>query len=491
MKCGDLFRISNSILKKNIYFHQTKNSMLMLFFQKKNHFFPYFISLFILSTSLSCKKDFLKQAANNANTFSNASIANRPNIILILGDDIGYEVPGYTGGQYITPNINNLAANGLQFTHCYGAPMCSPSRFMLMTGKYNFRNYFASSWGDLGLDQKTIGNMLHDAGYRTCVAGKWQFNNGDSALKTFGFDKYCVTNPFKHGTDDEHGHEHLYKEPAIYENGNFLPQSEVVGKYGEDMFFDYLSQFIDSNRTRPFFIYWAPNLCHRPFCPTPDDPQFATWDPNHPDSEADSIYFPSMVKYFDKDIGKLLTKLNSSNLQQNTIILFLVGDNGTDFIIKSLYNGKIVHGGKGHTTDAGIHLPFIAYAPGIIKPGVNTGMVDFVDFLPTISKIANIPLPKNYGTLDGINFYRQLAGSNNINARKYSYCYYDPNRQGPDSIPPSIWSLDTMYKVYDGINGLYNYATDPDEQKLISGSKRTPKQIQTQTNLQNYINSFK
>lgn len=439
----------------------------------------------------SCRKPdadlFVQQSANNSNNL----IATKLNIILILGDDIGYEIPTYTGGQsYTTPNIDFMAAHGLQFTHCNSAPMCSPSRFMLLTGKYNFRNYFGNSWGDLGLDQKTMANMLHDAGYKTCVAGKWQLNNGDSAIKHFGFDKYCVTNPFKVQGNDDDVKLHLYKDPSIYQNAAYLPNSEVKGKYSEDMFFNYLSNFIDSNKTQPFFIYWAPNLCHKPFSPTPDDADFATWDPNRLPQDKDTIYFPSMVKYFDKNIGLLLSKLQASNLQQKTVILFIAGDNGTDWVINSLYKGKRVHGSKGSSIDAGIHVAFIAYMPRKILPGVNTDPIDFVDFLPTIARIAGLPQPKTYGTLDGLSFYLQLLGNVNINARKYGYCYYDANRHGPDTIREKIWSLDTTYKVYDGVNGLYNYVVDPNERKLITGSKRTAHEVQVQTNLQNYINSF-
>jgi arylsulfatase A len=198
-----------------------------------------------------------------------------------------------------------------------------------------------------------------------------------------------------------------------------------------------------------------------------------------------------MMKYFDKNIGKLLAKLQAVNLRQKTIILLLVGDNGTDYVINSLYKGQYMHGGKGTTTDKGIHLPFIAYMPGTILPSVNDGMIDFVDFLPTIAKIARTPLPTTYGTLDGISFYPQLLGASNSNARTYAYCYYDLNRRGPDTIPATAWSLDATYKLYDGTDGIYNYLADPKEYKLISGSKRTPLEVEVQTNLQNYINSFK
>src|SRR5690242_9719416 len=125
-------------------------------------------SLLIICTVImisACQKSHLLPKLPDSTSVSNPppdSIPNaKPNIILILGDDIGYEVPGYTGGEsWSTPNIDQMAAQGLQFTRCFGSPMCAPSRFMLLTGKYNFRNYYKNSWGDLGLDQRTIANML-------------------------------------------------------------------------------------------------------------------------------------------------------------------------------------------------------------------------------------------------------------------------------------------------------------------------------------------
>ncbi len=138
----------------------------------------------------------------------------KPNIILIVADDIGYEIPTYTGGQsYQTPAIDNLAKTGIQFTQCHVCPNCSPTRVELLTGKYNFRNY--TGWGNMDTGQKTIANMLQDAGYKTCVAGKWQLGGGDASVRAFGFEKYRVFQPFY--TDNEaHENLHRYKNPRLY-----------------------------------------------------------------------------------------------------------------------------------------------------------------------------------------------------------------------------------------------------------------------------------
>ncbi len=187
------------------------------------------------------------------------AVSSQPNIILVLGDDIGYEVPAYTGGQsYATPNLDAIARQGMQFTKCYGMPKCSPSRFELMTGKYNNRNYTADLWGHLDLSNRTIANMLHDAGYTTCIAGKWQLDGGDNSIHAFGFDTYSVTNPFKIAEGEyEKGDLSLYKNPRIYQYGSYLPDASMQGKYGEDVNREFLFRFIDSNKNKchPFFAH--------------------------------------------------------------------------------------------------------------------------------------------------------------------------------------------------------------------------------------------
>src|SRR3982750_4119348 len=124
------------------------------------------ISILLMIFFENCNKDF--EATGNKDIENNDALARtKPNIIFIVGDDIGYEIPAIDGGKsYSTPNIDKLAGDGIRFTQCRSAGLCSPSRFMLLTGKYNFRNY--SIWGIMDTTQQTIGNMLRDAGYATC-----------------------------------------------------------------------------------------------------------------------------------------------------------------------------------------------------------------------------------------------------------------------------------------------------------------------------------
>ena len=264
-----------------------------------------------------------------------------PNIILILGDDVGYEIPSVDGGEsYSTPNIDMMARNGMRFTQCHASPLCSPSRFMLLTGKYNSRNYFA--WGIMDLTQKTIADFLKDAGYTTCVTGKWQLDGGAHSIHTFGFNDYAVWDPFQiMGTDNPTWSR--YKDPAVYVDSAFLPPGETAGKYSDDIFMDSLFDFMEKNVNNRFFAYCAMLLPHGPFVPTPDDPEFSTW--NAKTGKSDPKFFPSMVAYMDKKVGELIAKVNELGIANKTIIIY-TGDNGTNNQLSSMFLGRTSRGAK-------------------------------------------------------------------------------------------------------------------------------------------------
>ncbi len=198
-------------------------------------------------------------------------VAAKPNMILIMADDIGYECFGtYGSKQYHTPNIDRMAENGMRFDHCYSQPLCTPSRIKIMTGISNVRNYAAFSV--LRKDQKTIGHYMKDLGYRTMVAGKWQllgaehyseaFRSKGSWPKKTGFDRVCLWQVDKLGN--------RYWKPKLYFDG----KNNDFGKddYGPDIVVDHISDFMEKqqNKDQPFFVYYPMILVHNPFLPTPD-----------------------------------------------------------------------------------------------------------------------------------------------------------------------------------------------------------------------------
>lgn len=404
----------------------------------------YFLALiYIIIICHGCRKSF-EITANVSSIHNLSDVISKPNILLIIGDDVGYEVPTFNGGQsYTTTNLDKISRNGMRFSQCHGSALCAPSRITLLTGKYNFRNY--TEFGYLSPEQKTIANMLGDQGYATCYTGKWQLSGGDNFIKAFGWNNYSVWLPFLLEHENQEGSR--YKSAKIYQDGGYMPDNFSLGKYSDDIFSEYLMKFMDSvySLQQPFFAYYSMILCHAPFSPTPDDPEYATWD--FAGMEGDPVYFPSMVKYMDKKIGQILQHMLQRGMLQNTVVMYL-GDNGTPPFITSLYNGVSITGGKGQINELGTNLPFVTFWNGrVVRNIENNALINLTDFLPTLADIAGIPRPIDYGPLDGISFYPLLRSSGDTSAKRNtifnSYCV------APVNHPWRRWVQNENYKLYD------------------------------------------
>lgn len=442
--------------------------------------------LCIAGTALNCNKP--KTTPTPVPLKPNTKI---PNIVVILADDVGYEIPQFTGGQsYQTPSLNLLAASGMQFTHCYSAPNCTPSRVMLLTGKYNFRNY--TDWATLDRSQKTIANALKDKGYRTCVAGKWQLDGGDASIKAFGFDDYMVWDPFAIndtlGTEEGRGR---YKSPEIYQDGATIDPRRTLGKYSDDMFTDFVCDFIQNNSDKPMFIYFPLSLCHTPYTPTPDDPEYESFDPN---DKPDIKYFPSMVRYMDKKVQQVVDKLKWAGVYDNTYIFF-TADNGTSDAIVSNFRGRQIRGGKGTPSEFGTHVPmFVSGSSKIASGYVNNSLIDFTDFFSTIIDICNIDksslTSSGYGQLDGVSFLPQLNG-NSSKGRSWIYCYWKPNSMVPSLY--KIYAQSASNKLYDSETNrsrFYNILTDSLELNPLKDEVLSISEKETKMLLQNVLDSL-
>lgn len=176
-----------------------------------------------------------------------AAAGERPNIVLIMADDMGFECVGANGGEsYKTPNLDNLAVTGVRFEQCYSQPICTPSRVQIMTGIYNSRNYLR--FGLLDPQAYTFGNLLKDAGYATCVVGKWQLDGGFDAPGRFGFDEYCLWQVTRRPN--------RYPNPGLEVNGQEIDYKN--GQYGPDIVSDYACDFIERHAggDQPFFLYY-------------------------------------------------------------------------------------------------------------------------------------------------------------------------------------------------------------------------------------------
>ena len=399
-------------------------------------------------------------------------IAKPPNILLIMADDVGIEGFGcYGGSSYSTPYIDKLAKDGMRFTHAYSQPLCTPTRVQIMTGKYNHRNW--SYFGILDPKEKTFGHLMKEAGYRTCIAGKWQlqsydppdFPNADLRrgkgmhVDRAGFDEHCLFHSWH--TEDKGSR---YADPTYFRNGSLVVEEK--GKYGPDRSVDFLLNFMKRHRKAPMFLYFPMALPHWPVVPTPDSKEWK--DPEKRNTE-DNKFFSDMVTYMDKLVGRLVEGLEQLELREKTLILFY-SDNGTHLEISSTLKGKTVRGGKATPLQTGIRVPLVANWPGTITPdSVTSDLVDASDFYPTLAELAKIKLSKNQ-KIDGISFLPSLFNRDGPR-RKSCFFWYDP-RPGWDKnrFSRHIFALDHQYKLFDD-GRMYNIqGTEMREIKLNPAS---------------------
>jgi arylsulfatase A len=427
------------------------------------------------------RREFLKQSSVAAGALAFGGCAGKghlqkkPNIVLIMADDLGYECIGANGGSsYSTPVLNSLAGEGVRFEHCYAQPLCTPTRVKLMTGLSNVRNYI--EFGVLGRDETTFSQLLRQSGYSTCIVGKWQLDleGGIDGPDHFGFDEHCLWQ--------------LNRRPGRYPNPGLEINGKQVdytgGEYGPDVVSDYALDFMTRNRDNPFLLYYPMILTHCPFEPTPDS---ESWDPSSPGSETykgDSKYFGDMVSYMDSIVGKIDRHLEKLGIRDNTILMFL-GDNGTDKPVVSMLDGREVAGAKAMTTDAGTRVPFIANWPGVFSEGsVCTDLVDMSDFLPTLCQCADVPVPSTLA-LDGRSFLPQLKGQPG-NPRDWIYIWYARSGVRGEA---REFTRNQRYKLYK-TGEFYDVKSDPLETAPISTVDLSSEQAQTRNILQNALDSF-
>jgi arylsulfatase A len=363
-----------------------------------------------------------------------AQPARRPNIILIMADDLGDETIGANGGtSYKTPELDRLAATGARFEHCYAQPLCTPTRVQLMTGQYNVRNYVM--FGALDPQTVTFGNLLKQAGYATAMVGKWQLGRDPELPKKFGFDEYCLWQHLRRPP--------RYANPGLEING--VQKDYNNGEYGPDLVNAYAQDFITRKKDGPFFLYYSMILTHDPYQPTPDSPD---WDAKAVGEQVNRHvkHFGEMVSYMDKLIGKLVARLDVLGLRDNTLILFL-GDNGTGRGASSMMGERVIRGGKGTTTKYGMHVPLIANWPGTVAAGkAHSDLVDTTDFLPTMLEVAGLKPPATL-KLDGRSFLPQLRGQKG-KPRDWVYSWYSPRQLPNTAMTVREFAFNQRYKLY-------------------------------------------
>lgn len=329
----------------------------------------------------------------------------RPNIVLIMADDLGYGSLGcYGGAEFKTPNIDRLAASGMRFTdfHSNGV-MCTPTRAALLTGRYPQRCAWVDdaelspvfreqrrqnpaqrwAWG-LAMSELTIAELLQPAGYRTALIGKWHL----------GYD--FKFHPMNHGVDEFRGYMggavdyHTHVATHGLQQLDWWKGKEIQDDkgYTTDLLTKYATDFIARNQDQPFFLYLAHAAPHVP------------WQlRDRARKESPAATYREMIAGLDESVGVVVEALRQHGLEQNTLLIFC-SDNGADAPPGVAANGRL-KGKKGSMQEGGHRVPFIASWPGVIAPGkVSGATVMTMDLFPTFARLARATPPQDH-VIDG------------------------------------------------------------------------------------------
>ena len=454
------------------------------------------------------------------------TIAQPPNIIYILADDLGYGELGSYGQEIIeTPNIDQLAATGMRFTsHYSGAPVCAPARCILMTGKHAGHAYIRGNdeWRERGdvwdyhamfedpnlegqrpipQDSTTVADLLKTKGYRTAIVGKW----GLGGPLTEGI-------PNKQGFDFFYGYNcqrqahtlfpmHLWEneEKIILNNPPIAPHSKLpegadptdstvyatfTGQdYAPALMLNAAQQFIRTSNEEPFFLYFASPLPHVPLQapkhwvdhyrkklgPEAPYPGNGNYFPNY----TPRATYAAMISYLDEQVGALIKTLKETGQFENTIIFFS-SDNGPTYaggadtpFFNSAAPFPTERGrGKGYVYEGGIRVPLIASWPGHIAQNSYSNLASaFYDMLPTFCDLAGITVP---GSVDGISLVPTLLNQGDQSEHKYLYWEF-PAYKGQQAVRMGNWK-GVRQQLFDGNLAieLYDLSTDSTEQHNIA-----------------------
>lgn len=341
----------------------------------------------MMGSSLN-RRSFLRATVGAMGAATLEGAARRPNIVMILCDDLGYGDLHVYGSNLETPNLDRMAAEGTRFNSFYSAsPVCSPSRAALLTGRYSTRVgvprvLFPKDTEGLSLDEVTIADTLKKANYATMCVGKWHVGHTAKYLPTArGFDEYfgipysndMTPRPLLHNTT-------TIEEPATLET--------LTPRYTEQAV-----RFIERSRNKPFFLYMPHTYPHIPLAASP---RFR--------GKSKAGLYGDVVAEIDWSVGEVLKTLRDNQLEQNTLVMFS-SDNGPWFQGSP---GRL-RGRKGWTYEGGMREPFIAWMPGRVPAGrVSETVGSLMDIHPTAAKLCGAPLPAK--PLDGIDLWPVISG---------------------------------------------------------------------------------
>ncbi len=404
----------------------------------------------------------------------------KPNVIIILMDDLGWADVGCYGSKfYRTPNIDRLAADGMKFTDAYAAcPVCSPTRASIMTGKYPARLHL-TDWlpgridfpdqklkrpiinQQLALEETTIAEALKPAGYATASIGKWHLGGEGFLPPDLGFDVHVAGDhsgsPLSHFAPFRAKSVKDRNVPAGLLKGL---EDAKPGEYLADALTRKAEQFIETNKERPFFLYLAHYAVHIPLQAKKDVIAKYPLIADKPGTQTNVVY-AAMVESMDDSVGRIMKKLEELNLTQRTIIFF-TSDNGGLSVLEGPFTPATINAplreGKGFLYDGGIREPLLIKWPGAVKPGTtNHTPVCSIDFFPTILDMCGV---KSAAKPDGVSLVPTLKGGE-LKPRSLYWHYPHYSNQGGKpgaAIREGEWKLIEFYET--GRWELFNIAKD-------------------------------
>jgi len=332
------------------------------------------------------------------------------NVILFLTDDQGFGDLGIHGNaDILTPNIDAFSGTAVEFHNFLVAPVCSPTRASLMTGRYNFRTQVVDTWLGRSLMQPgelTLPEILKSHGYKTGIFGKWHLgDNYPRRPQDQGFDEALVILGGGIGQKSDPINGSTYYDPVLQHNG---VETKYQG-YCMNVFTDNALRFMDQNRSSPFFVYLAGNTPHDPWTENPPDAYNYYLSQGYSNTLA--IYY-SMITNIDNNFKRVLDKVDSLGLRNNTLVIYM-SDNGQASAGKAHFTAGL-KGGKTEVYENGIRAPFFIRWPGGFSGGRRINLpAAHIDLLPTLLDALNIPLPGAV-VLDGISLMPLLTTTNPV-----------------------------------------------------------------------------